>query len=82
MKTAIVDDRHRVRIPGLKPGQVLAYEQDDLGIVTLKPVKPVKTVRDRPVKVRFEKRGRYTVGVLDRPINMDALKEALADFPP
>lgn len=26
MKTAIVDDRHRILIPDLKPGQVFAYE--------------------------------------------------------
>jgi hypothetical protein len=32
-------------------------------------------------KVRIEKRGQYHVGVLDRPINEESLKEALAEFP-
>lgn len=26
MKTAVVDDRHRILIPDLKPGQVFVYE--------------------------------------------------------
>jgi hypothetical protein len=38
-----------------------------------------KTVR--PAKVRFEKRGRYTVGVSDQPVTEAAIKEALAEFP-
>ena len=29
----------------------------------------------------IEKRGQFSVGVLDRPIDEQALKEALADFP-
>jgi hypothetical protein len=40
MKTAVVDDRHRIRIPDLKPGQVLAYQDNGDGSVTLTPVKP------------------------------------------
>jgi hypothetical protein len=40
MKTAVVDERHRIRIPDLKPGQVLAYQDNGDGSVTLTPVKP------------------------------------------
>jgi len=40
MKTAIVDDKHRIRIPSFKPGQVLAYQDNGNGTVTLTPVKP------------------------------------------
>jgi hypothetical protein len=43
MKVATVDDRHRIRIPDLKPGQVLAYEGNSDGTVTLTPVKPQVT---------------------------------------
>jgi hypothetical protein len=39
MKVATVDDRHRIRIPDLKPGQVLAYQGNADGSVTLTPVK-------------------------------------------
>jgi hypothetical protein len=31
-------------------------------------------------KVRIEKRGHYHVGVLNHPINEEAIKEALAEF--
>ena len=42
MKTATVDDRHRIRIPDLKPGQVLAYQNNGDGSYTLLPVKAVE----------------------------------------
>jgi hypothetical protein len=32
-------------------------------------------------KVRIEKRGPYHVGVLDNPINEEALEDAVAEFP-
>jgi hypothetical protein len=79
MVTAKFDDRKRVVIPQGKPGQVVAIQDNGDGSVTLVPLKPA---RRKPRFVRFEKRGGYTVGVLDAPINEDALKEALADFPP
>ena len=41
MKTAIVDDRHRIRIPDLKPGDIFAYELKGK-IIKLIPVKPVE----------------------------------------
>ena len=34
-----------------------------------------------PAQVRIEKRGTFSVGVLDHPINDEALNAALADFP-
>ena len=39
MKTLKVDAYQRVRLPHVKPLQVLAYEQDAGGTITLKPVK-------------------------------------------
>ena len=32
-------------------------------------------------KVRIEKRGPYSVGVLDRPISEQAIEEAMREFP-
>lgn len=40
MKTAIVDDKNRIRIPDLKPGEIFAYELSGGG-VKLTPLKPV-----------------------------------------
>lgn len=34
-----------------------------------------------PPKVRFVKRGRYRVGESDRPVDMNAVKELLSEFP-
>ena len=38
MKTLTVDDRQRVRLPQVKPGQVFAYEPDTDGSIKLVPV--------------------------------------------
>ena len=35
----------------------------------------------RPAKVRFEKRNGRTVGVSDRKVSLETIKELLADFP-
>jgi hypothetical protein len=77
MKTAVVDDRHRIRIPNLKPGQILAYEDRD-GIVTLTPVKPVEPP---PAKYKLVKKGRFTVIETDRQISLETINELLAEFP-
>ena len=77
--TVIADSKHRVTLRTAKPGDRfdLAIAGDGKFILTkLEPAKP------RPARVRIEKRGGHFVGVLDRPIDMQALKEALADFPP
>jgi hypothetical protein len=41
----------------------------------------LKPARRVPRFVRTEKRGKLTVGVLDGPIDPEALREALAEFP-
>jgi hypothetical protein len=46
MKTVIVDNKLRVRIPTFKPGQVLAWELSG-EIVKLTPLKPVE--KDVPI---------------------------------
>ena len=77
MKTVIVDNKLRVRIPRFKPGEVYAYEISG-EVVTLTPLKPAEPA---PIKGRVTKRGKRLLGVTDRPIDMDELKRALAEFP-
>lgn len=40
MKTLTVDDRQRIRLPEVKPGQVFAYEPKSDGTIKLVPVIP------------------------------------------
>jgi hypothetical protein len=47
----------------------------------LRRVSPSSDNASRPAKVRFQKRGDYTVGVFDKPVSLAAIKEALAEFP-
>jgi hypothetical protein len=77
MKTVTVDDYQRIRLPDAKPRTKFSYEVRD-GTVTLTPLVPKEPP---PAKVRFEKRGNYTVGVTGRPISLEAIKAALAEFP-
>lgn len=78
MITAKADDRKRLVVPLARPGQVYDVQANTDGSITLSPLKVGRRV---PQFVRTEKRGGYTVGVLDAPIDPAALKEALADFP-
>jgi hypothetical protein len=77
MKTLTVDDYQRVRLPDVEPRTKFAYEKDVQGRITLIKLEPAL----RPAKVRFEKRNGRTVGVTDRPISLQAIQQALAEFP-
>ncbi len=80
MTTATVDDRKRVRLPGAKPGQVLAVEQNADGVITLTPMKKAET---GPPKARLVKRGgrTYLSTGSGQKMNEQVLKELLAEFP-
>ena len=78
MIVAKADNRKRLVVPPASPGQVYGVEANADGTITLIPL---KAERRTPRFVRSERRGGYTVGVLDAPIDPVALKEALADFP-
>jgi hypothetical protein len=75
--TVIADNKKRVVLSQAKPGDRFDIEVAPGGYVLrkLEPVQP------RPAKVRFKKRGGYTVAIADQPINEEALRQALADFP-
>lgn len=77
--TVVADNKKRVTLRLAKPGDrfdVQVAAEGNYILTKLEPVQPKRAAR-----VRIEKRGQYHVGVLDHPINEDALKEALADFP-
>ena len=78
MEAIKVDDKQRLRLTVLKPGDLYEPEFQTPDLITLRRVAPVEL---RPAKVRFEKRDGYTVGVSDQPVSMEAIKEALAEFP-
>ena len=75
--TVITDNKKRVTLP-TKPGSrfdLQAVGKDKFILIRLEPVKL------RQSRVTFRKKGGYTVGKLDHPINNEALREALAEFP-
>ena len=76
--TVVADSKHRVTLRHAKPGDRfdLAVTADGKYVLT-----KLEPARQRPARVRFEKRNGYTVGVSDRPIDMRAIQEALAEFP-
>ena len=78
MKTLTVDDYQRVRLPDVEPRTKFAYEKDAHGRITLTKL---ETPQGRPAKVRFVKRNGRTVGITDRPIQLQAIKEAMAELP-
>ena len=77
--TTVADNKRRVTLRHAKPGDCFELQVVYPGKYVLTKVEPVQP---RPAKVRIEKHNGYSVGVSDRPIDLKAIKEALADFPP
>jgi hypothetical protein len=79
MITAKADNRRRVQIPNIKAGQVFSIENNGAGVIVLHELKPVEA---KPVKSRLvkDKEG-FTVLQSDQPIDQEALKIALSEFP-
>ena len=78
MKTLTVDDYQRVRLPDVTPRTKFAYEIDANGRITLTKLEPARTP---PAKVRFEKRNGRTVAITNRHISLEAINQALSEFP-
>jgi hypothetical protein len=76
--TVTADAKNRVTLPSAKPGDEFDVHLAGQGKVVLTKI---SSVADAPTNVRIEKHGKFSVGVLDHPIDEQALKEALADFP-
>lgn len=78
IKTLTVDDYQRVRLPDVQPRTKFAYATDADGRITLTKLKPAQ---GRPATFRFVKRNGRTVGVTYGPSSIQAIQEALAEFP-
>jgi hypothetical protein len=74
----VADEKKRVVLPSARPGDSFEIQTAGEGKFILIRLVPATT---RPARVKVEKRGRFTVGVLDRPIDEQAIKDALAEFP-
>jgi hypothetical protein len=77
--TVVADSKKRITLRIAKPGDRFDVQVVSAGSCVLTKLEPVR--QKSSAKVRIEKRGRYHVGVLDHPINEEAIKEALAEFP-
>jgi hypothetical protein len=75
--TVITDNEKRVVLAQAKPGDRFDVQVSANGYVLRK----LEPAQDKPAEVRFLKRDGFTVAVADQPINEEALREALADFP-
>jgi hypothetical protein len=77
--TVVADNKKRVTLRLAKPGDRFDVQISGDGKYLLTKLEPAHDLDT--AKVRIERRGQYHVGLLDRPINEQALKEALAEFP-
>lgn len=76
--TVTADAKKCVLLPAAQPGDRFDLRITEDGELVLTRL---ESVRARPAKVKVEKRGGFTVGVLDHPIDDQALAEALDEFP-
>ena len=76
--TATVDRQRRVILRQAMPGDRFDVRIEGPGKYILTKLEPA---RPKPDRVRIVKRNGYTVGVLDHPIDPEAIKQALANFP-
>jgi hypothetical protein len=79
MKTLTVDDRQRIRLPRVKPGQVFAYEPDADGTIRLVPVIPKPG--PRRIVARLVKRGAHLFFEVPEGYKLDpeAIAKAVAE---
>jgi hypothetical protein len=75
--TVVTDNEKRVVLPQAQPGECFDVQVCGNGFVLRK----LDSVSPMPAKVRFIKRDGFTVAVADQPIDEEALREALANFP-
>jgi len=76
--TVVADSKRRVVLPVAQPGDRFDLRVAEDGTVVLAKLGRVPS---QPAQVRVEQRNGFSVGVSDQPINDDALREALAEFP-
>lgn len=76
--TVTADNKKRVRLGMANPGDRFDVAVSADGIFVLRRLEPVK---ERPIKARLAKDGKYTVLVTNHPVDEALLKQALSDFP-
>jgi hypothetical protein len=76
--TSKVDNQKRVLVPQAKPGQVYAIFDNPDGTFTLKAV--TNEVSNHPTCALAEEDG-FPVAVPNQPIDEQAIKELLSEFP-
>ncbi|MGA2555714.1 MAG: hypothetical protein ABSG04_05515 [Verrucomicrobiota bacterium] len=77
--TVVADNKKRVTLHLAKPGDRFDVQVASGGNFILTKLVPAQPMGS--AKIRIEKRGPYHVGVLDQPVNEQALNEAVAEFP-
>lgn len=76
--TVIADAKKCVLIPSAHPGDRFDLQMNGDGKFILTLLQPDLP---QPANVSIEKRGGFSVGVLDHPIDEQALADALNEFP-
>ena len=77
MVTCKADNRSRVKLPGVKPGQVFVFEQSG-ETVKLTLVKPVE---ERPARFKLIKEDGFTVIQTDRVVSQKTIDALLNELP-
>lgn len=76
--TVVADEKNSVTLPTAKPGDRFDLQVISEGKILLTPLASTPAPA---ANVRIEKKDGFTVGVLDHPIDEQALAEALKQFP-
>lgn len=77
--TVIADNKRRVVLSEAKPGDRFDICIPAKGKYILTKLSPASD--PLPARVRIQKRGKYHVGILSRPINESVLRNVVAEFP-
>jgi hypothetical protein len=76
--TAKVDDQKRIVVPQAKPGEVYAVQDNLDGSFTLKAIKQAASTSPT---CRVADEGGFPVAIPNQPIDEQAIKELLSEFP-
>lgn len=77
MVTCKADNRSRVKLPGVKPGQVFVWEKTG-DTVKLTLVEPVE---GRPAKFKLVKKAGFTVIETDRVVSQEKIQDLIDELP-
>jgi hypothetical protein len=75
--TVTADNKRRIPLRMAQPGDRFDVQVSEGGKVVLTKLVP----ETRANKVRLVRKHGYTVGVTERPIDLEALRKALDEFP-